>query len=148
MTWLFAHFRLDVCVCVYTTRGKGAARQCRWCQVCLVSGICVYFGTGMLHSGQGATSLNAFLSTLNIPPMHHKTLKRREREAGGKVEDLAKRLCNEAVRVEREMSGNNPDSEVDLTVSYDAAWNKRGSGRCYNSLSGKVFMINASFVGN
>ena len=28
-----------------------------------------------------------------------------------------------------------------LEVSFDAGWQKRGSGRSYNSLSGKVFIL-------
>lgn len=95
----------------------------------------------MLHSGQGATSVNAFLTTLNLPSYHHKSLKRRERESGPEIESLAKRLCEESLKREKELAsaslGTDNASTVDLTVSYDAAWNKRGSGRSYNSKSGE-----------
>ena len=46
--------------------------------------------------------MNAFLSTINLPPIHHKTLKRQEREVGTAVEMLAKKSC--AVALDEEVS--------------------------------------------
>lgn len=38
---------------------------------------------------------------------------------------------------------NSTDNDVDierlLSVSFDGAWQKRGSGKCYNSKTGKFF---------
>ncbi|XP_077863137.1 uncharacterized protein LOC144345911 [Saccoglossus kowalevskii] len=44
---------------------------------------------GMLHAGIGERQLNNFLSTLNVPGIHHKSLKSREREVGAAIEKIA-----------------------------------------------------------
>ena len=59
---------------------------------------------GTIHAGIGATKVNAFLTTMNLPPIHHKTLKRREREVGVAAETLAKRSCSEALQQECQMT--------------------------------------------
>ena len=43
----------------------------------------------MLHAGIGETHVNNLLTSMNVPPIHHKTLKRREREAGKGIETVA-----------------------------------------------------------
>ena len=50
---------------------------------------------GMLHSGVGETHINNFLSTLDIPPVCHKTLKKAERAVGVVIESCAKKSCME-----------------------------------------------------
>ena len=64
----------------------------------------------------GETHVNNFLTTLNIPGIHHKTLKRREREASAGIEKVAKRLCTEALVVEKEC-----ESDSVIGVSFDGA---------------------------
>ena len=50
----------------------------------------LYF-SGRLHAGVGETHINNILAAINISVIHHKTLKRREREAGKGLESLTKR---------------------------------------------------------
>ena len=59
----------------------------------------------MLHTGSGPSTVQAFLTTLNIPFPDVKTLKNRERESGSFVELEAKRACTDAIREERRLSG-------------------------------------------
>ena len=91
---------------------------------------------GLLHSGIGPTGMNKFTTTLNIPAVHHKSLKRREREIGKRLEDTAKASCVEMASKERDLV--NPDAgeeeRVDVAVGFDGAWQKRG--RAHNSLTG------------
>ena len=58
-------------------------------------------------------------------------------EKKGIDQDLQIGLCNEWL--------NNKDVEcidnVDLSVSFDMAWQKRGSGSRYDSISGHAIMI-------
>lgn len=54
-----------------------------------------WFVTGMLHTGLGTTSVNALLACLYIPGISPKSLKAREREVGRKIEDIAKKSCEE-----------------------------------------------------
>ena len=41
--------------------------------------------------------MNALLGAMNIPGIHHKSLKRRERSMGGVLEAAAKRSCHAAL---------------------------------------------------
>ena len=91
---------------------------------------------GLLHSGIGPTAMNKFVTTLNIPPFHHKSLKHREREIGTVVETLAKDSCAKKAKEERLLT--QPDAAdgdvVDIAIGYDGAWQKRG--KAHNSLTG------------
>ena len=58
----------------------------------------------MLHAGIGETHINNLLAVINVPVIHHKTLKRREREAGQGIENLSKRSFSEALNEELERS--------------------------------------------
>ena len=57
----------------------------------------------MLHAGTGETHVNNLLTSMNVPPIHHKTLKKREREAGSRkgyrkgIETVANRLMAKAL---------------------------------------------------
>ena len=51
----------------------------------------------MLHSGIGETHVNNFLAAINVPGIHHKTLKKREREAGQGLENVAQKAIQEAL---------------------------------------------------
>lgn len=57
----------------------------------------------MLHTGLGTTSVNALLACLNIPGISPKSLKAREREVGRKIEDIAKKSCEEYAAKEIEL---------------------------------------------
>ena len=56
----------------------------------------------MLHTGLGETGVNNFLSSLNLHCISKNTLKRREAEAGGAIEDLAEKSMNNALQSELE----------------------------------------------
>ena len=60
------------------------------------------FFLGMLHAGVGETHVNNLLAAINVPFVHHKTLKRREREAGKGLESLARKTVEDALREEIE----------------------------------------------
>ncbi|CAG2218097.1 unnamed protein product [Mytilus edulis] len=63
-----------------------------------------------IHIGLGEHQLNAFLSILNMPTVSHKMFDQRSKRCGG---------------------------DENITVCVDAGWQKRGSGRAYDSLTGK-----------
>ena len=54
----------------------------------------------MLHAGIGERHVNNLLSTLNVPGIHQKSLKRREREAGKGLEELTKKSVSDALVLE------------------------------------------------
>ena len=57
---------------------------------------------GMVHAGLGSYQMDTLLSTINIPSMHHKTMKRREREVSGGVSQVASESCSAALQEEAE----------------------------------------------
>ena len=59
-----------------------------------------HFFLGMLHAGVGETHINNLLAVINIPFVYHKTLKRKEREAGKGLESLARKTVEDALREE------------------------------------------------
>ncbi|MEW8544186.1 MAG: hypothetical protein AB2693_11690 [Candidatus Thiodiazotropha sp.] len=61
---------------------------------------------GMIHAGIGEKHLNAFLTTLAIPSISPKTLKRRERDIGPFIEKTAKESCERASYEEKLMTIN------------------------------------------
>lgn len=54
----------------------------------------------MLHAGIGESHVNNLLSALNVPGIHQKSLKRREREAGKGLEALTKKSVSDALVLE------------------------------------------------
>lgn len=92
---------------------------------------------GMINGGFGESHVNGFLSSLNIPTITQSTLKSREREITPHLHKMAEDSCNKHLREEISMSDGN------LTAGFDGAWQKRGTGRAYNSLTG-----HASLIGN
>lgn len=59
---------------------------------------------GLLHSGLGETHINNLLAAINVPVIHQKTLKRRERGAGRGIEKLTEKATAEALREEVDKS--------------------------------------------
>ena len=59
------------------------------------SPIIAVVAVGMLDAGIGATHISTVFSAINIPGVHHKTLKRREQSVGRVIESAAKRSCQE-----------------------------------------------------
>ncbi|XP_071652436.1 uncharacterized protein [Temnothorax longispinosus] len=125
--------------------------------------------TAMIDGGIGESQLNIILSALDIPSFSTATLKRNERIVGPAIESVARNSCREAIKVEKSLTvaasitpeaelSNNPEQSNDeensitmaevnqeesvkIVVSYDAGWQKRGTGRAYNSLSGQGSLI-------
>jgi len=90
----------------------------------------------MINAGIGPTHVGTFLGTLNIPPPVTSTLIARQKEVTGGIIDTAKDSCSRALEEEVEQS-----PMESLTVSYDAGWSKRGSGRSYDSNTGHGALI-------
>ncbi|KAK3084373.1 hypothetical protein FSP39_012413 [Pinctada imbricata] len=75
------------------------------------------------------------LTTLNLPPVHISTLKRKENKIGAALEDAAKECCSAAQKEEVNKSNGN------IEVSFDSGWQKRSTGWNYNSSTGHGSMI-------
>ena len=108
------------------------------------------FILGMLAAGMGESHVIKFLLTMGINPPSDTCLKDRQREVGHHFETLAKKTCDNAIIEEVNASKNSNshenvnsqnDSPVSLCASVDAAWQRRGSERSYNSLSGHSSLI-------
>ena len=104
----------------------------------LASNINTRAALGSLHAGIGNTHLNNLLSTMNIPTINHRLFKKREREIGNVVENIARESCKLNLNLEKVMaeqsSRPSADGLVGIAVSYDMGWQKRGRG--YNSSTG------------
>ena len=94
----------------------------------------------MIHAGIGPTHVNALLTSMDIPPVSEGTLNRRRAEAGPAIEKVAKDSCHEALEQEKQMElhdeTDDGTAEVNLCVSYDMQWGKRG--KAHNSLTGML----------
>lgn len=58
------------------------------------------FTLAMYHTGIGPTQVNNFLSTLNLPSINVKTLRRRCEEIGEELENLAENSVKDALKEE------------------------------------------------
>ncbi|VDH96628.1 Hypothetical predicted protein [Mytilus galloprovincialis] len=107
-----------------------------------------------VDAGMGPVQTVNFITALNLPTVSITTLKSREREIGKTLEEYAKWSCQKALEKEIALSkipettaniAGNEETEVDgqdaIHVSFDGAWQKRGSGRCYNSLTGHATLL-------
>ena len=97
----------------------------------------------MIHAGIGPTHVNAFLSAVNVPPIATGTFYSHQNEIGITIEKVAKQSCSEVAKEERIMAAAEQDinedqlqdiAYLDVAVSYDMMWLKRG--RAHNSLTG------------
>ena len=112
------------------------------------------FFSAMINAGIGPTHVCTFLSSLNIPPPHQSTLFSRQKEAFDAVIETAKDSCKRALVEEVTLTQTDPITPGDesanelgglpLTVSYDAGWSKRGTGRSYDSNIGHGVLIGKS----
>ena len=84
----------------------------------------------MEHAGIGPTHVNNFLTTMNIPAVDPKLLRRQERVIGPVIEKVAQESCDTATQ--DELSATVPGEGI--TMTYDCGWQKRG--RAMNSLTG------------
>ena len=99
---------------------------------------------GCLHAGIGQTHINNVLSTINIPTINSSTFKRREREVGKAIENVAKASCGDSVTKEKGQllnQGIQPDEDnlVSVPISFDMGWQKRGKG--HNSHTGHAAVM-------
>ena len=85
----------------------------------------------MEQAGIGPTHVNHLLTSMNIPAVDDKLLRRREQEIVPVVEAVAKAACTEAPL--KEVADTSPEAKG-VTISYDMGWQKRG--RAMNSLTG------------
>ncbi|XP_062621637.1 uncharacterized protein LOC134283204 [Saccostrea cucullata] len=104
-------------------------------------------GLAMDHAGLGPYQVSNFLTALNLPSIHPSTLRARENEIGATLRNYTQESCDEALLKEANLtskSGEDHEDEDDtspINISFDAAWQKRGSGRSYNSHSATATMI-------
>ena len=98
--------------------------------------------TGLLHAGLSIVSVQRFLECLDIPPPSRNCIKQREREVGPVFEKVANETCKSALELETVLSSSDGHlGPVDITASYDMGWQRRSSGRAYNSRSGVGVLI-------
>ncbi|CAC5378782.1 unnamed protein product [Mytilus coruscus] len=90
--------------------------------------------------GLGEHQINGLLSILNIPTVSHCMIDNRIREVGDVIESVADKSLEEWTEKEKEMTRESVGND-NVTVSVDAAWQRRGSGRSYDSLTGHCSMI-------
>ena len=96
----------------------------------LVSDISKRAVLGSLHAGMGNTHLNNLSLTMNIPAMNHCLVKRREREVGNSVENVARESCEMNLDLEKKFLSNclvqGWNCPFGIAISYDMGWQKRG----------------------
>ncbi|XP_076110691.1 uncharacterized protein LOC143079310 isoform X2 [Mytilus galloprovincialis] len=85
----------------------------------------------MINAGMGPSHVNNFLTGCNIPPVDASTLRKKQKELAPVIIEAAEASCKEAQREELECSECS-----ELEGSFDAGWQKRGSGWSYNSHTG------------
>ena len=56
----------------------------------------------MYHAGIGQTQVESFLGTIGVPSMHHKSMKRREREVLPHIAGVAQASCDMAIEEEKQ----------------------------------------------
>ena len=94
---------------------------------------------GAIVNGIGLTHINSFFSTLNVPTLNKSAYKKREREAGQAIEEVASNSCEMVLKDEIRAAENNGEIRdknglMPLAVTYDMQWLKRG--RADNSRTG------------
>ncbi|VDI44533.1 Hypothetical predicted protein [Mytilus galloprovincialis] len=90
---------------------------------------------GMIHAGMGATHVNNFLAGLNVPPVHSSTIRKKEKEIGKKIQEVAAESCKSVQIKEKDLSNGK------VEASFDGGWQKRGTGWQYDSNTGHASMI-------
>ncbi|CAC5422632.1 unnamed protein product [Mytilus coruscus] len=93
---------------------------------------------GMIHAGLGYAQIRNFLTECNLPVMSKSCFQKHEKKIGKIFVSAAEESCKNAQQLEKEISA---DKELELEVSFDAGWQKRGSGFNYNNLTGHASTI-------
>ena len=60
----------------------------------------VPFHAALIHAGVGVTQINSVFAALNIPPVHHKMLDKRQAEIGLVVEAVAEESVKQSIEEE------------------------------------------------
>ncbi|XP_061196584.1 uncharacterized protein LOC133204856 [Saccostrea echinata] len=92
---------------------------------------------------RGKESIQPIVYTEHTP-CSKTTLKKREREIGQAVEEIAHSSGSDAAVRERELTEESP-----VSASFDGGWQKRGSWKSYSSLSGQdceIIQIGAAYT--
>uniref|UniRef100_A0A8W8JFW7 Exonuclease domain-containing protein n=1 Tax=Magallana gigas TaxID=29159 RepID=A0A8W8JFW7_MAGGI len=92
------------------------------------------------HTGIGFDQISGILAELNMPPISRTLLSSRQVEIGKATECIASLSMQEALE-EEVMATNIKKQSSSISVSVDGAWQKRGSGRSYDSLTGHCSMM-------
>ena len=58
----------------------------------------------MMHAGMGHDHVESFLTTVGVPVMVNRSMKKREREASAAAEHVANKSCDQALIEEIEMT--------------------------------------------
>lgn len=92
-------------------------------------------GFGTLHAGIGYTHYSGIMETIRVPTLARRSYRKREREAGNAVVNLAK-SCRSYLEKEKSITQKEKESEdlTNITVSYDMGCSK--GGHAYDSSSG------------
>ncbi|KAJ7389773.1 hypothetical protein OS493_029195 [Desmophyllum pertusum] len=94
-------------------------------------------GLATLHAGIGHTHFSGLLSTLGLPSLTSRTFKKREREAGAGIENVAKRSCTEYTESEKTTVGKEQRRRASRgggrVLQHNMGWRKRG--KSYDSSS-------------
>ena len=61
----------------------------------------------MLHSGSGTRQIQNFMSVMEIPGLHSKSMKNRENEVASHINDVAVETCTEALMEEVQLINSN-----------------------------------------
>ena len=78
-------------------------------------------------TGMGVAGLNNFCEIMNIPGMHHRTFNRHVKAIDQRVGDFSRESMQEAVKqVRRAYPEQAGQDIIDVHVSYDGSWHKRG----------------------
>ena len=86
----------------------------------------------MINAGMGPSHVSTFLSGCNLPSISPSTLRKKQKELAPVIIQTAETSCHEAREEEKEASEVN-----EFEVSFDAGWQKRGSGWSFSSLTGR-----------
>lgn len=64
----------------------------------------------MYHSGSGHTQITNFMSAIEVEGLHHKTMKKREKEVEHQISQVASQSCRDAlteeIQLQQEKTGN------------------------------------------
>ncbi|XP_046746391.1 uncharacterized protein LOC124411343 [Diprion similis] len=91
---------------------------------------------GSIHSGVGHTALQKILACMDIPCLSNEAYKRYEIFSAWLLRKLQRIAASELLQ-KKDTLGN----IVNIIISYDMGWSKRGNGRSYDSLNGYATII-------